>query len=389
MGHHYSLMSLAKTWLLYSSLAALLVQGYKTCNSVLIAGATGYVGRAVTQELVSRGIPTIALVRNANTISGITSRYLRGAEIVECNVMDQNQVIQCYNSHKPAATICCLASRNGLGKDSFAVDYGASMNLLTAVDREHHFALLSAFCVGKPKLQFQFAKLKLEAAIQQAQAAGELGSYAITRPTAYFKSLDGQIESAKSGGPVLYFGDGKCSANPICETDLAKFIVDSAIAPAECGMLNAIRNVGGPDVPPITKLEQIELIYDTLNTPAAARRAISIPLGVLDFLIDLVSSLKGLISILSVNSFAEKFEDITEIIRIIKYYASEPMVAVDKERGEVQGSTQLADHFARLAKKGGALDERDQFTTTTGVLDLVIRNNYETYRAESLDKQEV
>ena len=52
-----------------------------------------------------------------------------------------------------------------------------------------HFVLLSAICVQKPLLEFQHAKLKFEAALQ---AAGDI-TYSIVRPTAFFKSLAGQV----------------------------------------------------------------------------------------------------------------------------------------------------------------------------------------------------
>jgi hypothetical protein len=64
--------------------------------------------------------------------------------------------------------------------------------------QKSQFVLLSAFCCGKPVLQFQFAKIKLEDEIRKVTDATGL-THSIVRPTAYFKSLDGQIESAKKG----------------------------------------------------------------------------------------------------------------------------------------------------------------------------------------------
>ena len=79
----------------------------------------------------------------------------------------------------------------GLQKDSWAVDYQATKNVLDVARARgaQHFVLLSAICVQKPLLEFQHAKLKLEAALQ---AGGGL-SYSIVRPTAFFKSLAGQV----------------------------------------------------------------------------------------------------------------------------------------------------------------------------------------------------
>ena len=162
-------------------------------NPVVVAGASGYIGRAVVQELVSRGVPTAALVRSPSDLSDITRECLEGSSLVQCNSLDPVAVAQVYAALQPSVTVCCLASRNGLGADSFAVDYNGGHNLLRASLPTSHYVLLSAYCVGKPELQFQLAKLKLEAEIRAAAKMQRI-SHSIVRPTAYFKSLDGQIE---------------------------------------------------------------------------------------------------------------------------------------------------------------------------------------------------
>lgn len=65
------------------------------------------------------------------------------------------------------------------------------MNVLETARQKgaSHFVLLSAICVQKPLLEFQHAKLKFEGALQ---AAGDI-TYSIVRPTAFFKSLAGQV----------------------------------------------------------------------------------------------------------------------------------------------------------------------------------------------------
>jgi hypothetical protein len=106
----------------------------------------------------------------------------------------------------------------GLNRESWAVDYGGGLNMLQSLElasrqneengvkingqkiqkQKSQFVLLSAFCCGKPVLQFQFAKIKLEDEIRKVTDETGL-THSIVRPTAYFKSLDGQIESAKKG----------------------------------------------------------------------------------------------------------------------------------------------------------------------------------------------
>lgn len=346
---------------------------------VIVPGSTGYIGRQVVQELVRRNIPTVALVRSLD-IPAKTLQYLNGAEIVPCNFSNLLDVEDVYRTFSPTATICCLASRSGVKRDSWLVDYQASLHTLRGQEsvphftsgnhNKPHFVLLSAFCCGKPLLQFQFAKLKLEEAIKATQTV----SHSIIRPTAFFKSLDGQVESISKGYPALYFGDGSCAANPISERDLASFLVDCATQPQAIDMLNTCRDIGGPDVPPITKLQQIELISDMLNVPKTKRLKVSLPVSVLDFIINFSSFSHQFFSMLSVEELQEKFEDAAEIARIVKYYATEPMVAIGAN--QVQGQTRLVDHFQGIAARGGMLDEVDKMTTTTGVLELFTKNEY-------------
>ena len=75
--------------------------------------------------------------------------------------------------------------------------------------------LLSAICVQKPRLAFQRAKLAFEKALL---ASGLI--YSIVRPTAYFKSLPGQIGRLRQGKPFLVFGGGGLAAcKPISDAD--------------------------------------------------------------------------------------------------------------------------------------------------------------------------
>ena len=152
------------------------------------------------------------------------------------------------------AVVSCLASRSGIKKDSFAIDYQATKNCLDSgvATGARHFVLLSAFCCKNPTLQFQKAKLKFEADL----ANQDTMTYTIVRPTAFFKSVSGQLEVVQQGAPFVMFGDGKVTrCNPIAEADLAQYLMDSVV---DKSRLNKNIDLGGPDEP-LTMLKQGEV----------------------------------------------------------------------------------------------------------------------------------
>lgn len=194
---------------------------------VVVVGATGYIGKFVTREAIRRGYDTVAVVRSANAAN---IEFFKGAKVIEGDVTNEEAL---RNSDvfktRPDVVISCLASRSGVKEDSFLVDYQATLNVLNCATeaKADQFILLSAFCVRKPLLQFQLAKLKFEDALINAQKTGKLSKYSIVRPTAFFKSVSGQFELLQKGWPFVMFGDGKiCQCNPIAESDLAAFMLN-------------------------------------------------------------------------------------------------------------------------------------------------------------------
>ncbi|RYH26443.1 NAD-dependent epimerase/dehydratase family protein [archaeon] len=199
---------------------------------VVICGATGYIGKYVVQESVRRGHDTIALVRPGSSTSG--NNYLKGATIVYSDVADEQNLKDTVFKDKVDVVVSCLASRSGFKEDSYKIDYQATKNSLNAGihGKADLFILLSAFCVRKPLLHFQKAKLKLEELLVDAQKTGKIPKYSIVRPTAFFKSVSGQFELLQQGWPFVMFGNGEIrKCNPIAESDLATYMLDCADKP--------------------------------------------------------------------------------------------------------------------------------------------------------------
>lgn len=284
---------------------------------IALAGASGTIGAATARQLVAEGHAVTAVPRAA--------------------LADRAGVAELFAETQPEVVISCIASSSGAPKDAEAVDYAANMRLLAAAESAGagHFILLSAICVQKPRLAFQHAKLKFEAALTASGIA-----HTIVRPTAFFKSLSGQVARVKAGKPFLIFGDGNLTrCKPISDDDLARFIAGCIDNPEALGK---VLPIGGPG-PALSLRDAGALLFAAAGkeptfksvSPAiftAAARVIGLGAGVSAWC-------------------AEK----AEYARIAHYYATESMLLLDPVTGEYSadltpefGSETLEGHYRRL-----------------------------------------
>ncbi len=280
---------------------------------VLVAGATGYIGRAVVRELVSQDYEVVALVRRPVSDPAVQD-CLAGAELRRSDVCDVVSFRHGLRGEHFDVVVSCLASRSGMPDDARRVDRDANQNLLKEARAcDAHFILLSAICVQKPELAFQRAKLEFEEILTESGLR-----YSIVRPTAFFKSLAGQVERLKRGKPFLVFGNGELTAcKPISQADLARFMAECIVDPDKH---NRVLAVGGPG-PALTPRQQAELLFGLLDRQPRFRK---VPLALFGCIITPLSGLGKVFPAL---------RDRAEFARIGRYYASESMLVWDEDKG--------------------------------------------------------
>lgn len=286
---------------------------------VLVLGATGTIGRATVQKLVADGHEVVAYVRqrapragaHGDGLAELTGASLRNGAVDSAEAILDHAIA----GERFEAVISCLASRTGAPNDAWAIDHRAHVNALNAAKSSgiSKFVLVSALCVQRPQLAFQSAKLAFEA---ELIASGL--TYAIVRPTAYFKSLLGQIERVKQGKPFLVFGDGQLTrCKPISDHDLAAYVVGCL---HDQSRHNRILPIGGPD-PAFTPLQQAERLFDVLGRPMRVRH---VPVALID----------GIVAGLSLaRQVVPSLGDKAELARIGRYYATQSMVHFDAVAG--------------------------------------------------------
>ncbi len=319
------------------------VTGHPQPKHVLVTGATGTIGRAVVAAATSRGYRVTCLFRQRGT-------QRTGTAVSPLPITSSKTEIRFVDFADPTslkdhgfrqdrfdAVISCIASRTGVPEDAWKVDFQAQLNLLTAAQSANvgHMILLSAICVQKPLLAFQQAKLAFE-----EKLIGSGIDYSIIRPTAFFKSLSGQVERVKKGKPFLLFGDGELTAcKPVSDNDLAHYLVDCV---GQDGLKNRILPIGGPGKA-ITPKQQGLMLYALLGQKPRFRH---VPVALIDAIIAALNL---------VGKFIPAAARKAELAKIGRYYATESMLVLDPDTGTYDanatpsaGSDTLEKHYADL-----------------------------------------
>ena len=306
---------------------------------VLLFGASGTIGQATARALIADGHAVTCFLRRSASGEAVAAELdPLGAICRYGDITDPASIERdAFAGGGFDAVISCIASRSGEPADAWTIDYQANSDMLKAAQEAgvKHFTLLSAICVQKPLLSFQNAKLAFES---ELMASGL--SWSIVRPTAFFKSLSGQIERVRSGKPFLLFGDGELTrCKPISDRDLARYLSATLTDPA---LQNAILPIGGPG-PAISPREQGEELFRLLGKEPRFRQ---VPVAMMDAIIGVL----GIVGKLSGRAAAK-----AEYARIGRYYATESMLVFDTKSGDYHadltpetGSDTLFEHYAQV-----------------------------------------
>lgn len=319
---------------------------------VFVLGATGTIGRATVRALVQRGHEVVCFVRPRAGVGGTLApqdsvRLFAGATTRFGDVTSPASLARDgFCGERFDALVSCLASRTGVPRDAWAIDHQAHVHALEAAQQAgvSQVVLLSAICVQKPLLGFQQAKLAFEKVLIDSGV-----TYAIVRPTAFFKSLSGQVERVKRGAPFMVFGDGTLTAcKPISDGDLADYLAECL---EDASRHNQVLPIGGPGEA-ITPRQQGEQLFALLGRAPRLRQ---VPPALLDVIVGALGAAGRVLPSLVAKA---------ELARIGRYYATESMLVLDAASGRYDaaatpstGRETLWDHYARLVR-GERLDER-------------------------------
>jgi divinyl chlorophyllide a 8-vinyl-reductase len=319
-----------------------------------LLGATGTIGRAAARALVESGHEVVCFVRRRAGVGGALSpdksaKMLDGAALRFGDVTEPYSLARDgFRGERFDILVSCLASRSVVPRDAWAVDYKAHVHALAAARDAGitQFVLLSAICVQKPLLAFQQAKLAFE---NHLVASGV--TYSIVRPTAFFKSLSGQVDRVRQGKPFLIFGDGTITAcKPIGDNDLGRYLADCL---DDESRHNRVLPIGGPG-DAITPRQQGEHLFRLLGRKPRFKQ---VPVRLLDTIVWGLSAL---------GRVAPPLVEKAELARIGRYYATESMLVLNPATGRYDaaatpsfGTETLFDFYARLIAGEASIERVD------------------------------
>ena len=292
---------------------------------VLVAGATGYVGKFAAQAFKEHGYRVRALTRSEERLAEpgpFTAPAIGSDDVDEVFVgeLTEPETLDGLLDGIDIVFSSVGISRQRDGLTFEQVDYGCNHTLIELAERSdvRQFVYVSMQGAQEPELADLAITRAHEKVVRELQAS-DLDER-IVRPCGYFSDMGALLSMAKRGR-VLLVGDGENRMSPIHGRDLAEVCV--AAVEGEDREIEA----GGPEV--MTQREAAEIAFEVVGKPP---KFLVVPLW-------LAGGLAKSIRLLS-----KQFGDLAEFI----------VVAGEVDGvGPPLGTTTLRSYFEELAADDG------------------------------------
>ncbi len=215
-------------------------------KNIVIAGATGYLGQHLVDELKNKKYSFKAIARNNKKL---LDKELKQEQIVQAEVTNSNTLKgKLDGADVVISTVGITRQKDGL--TFMDVDFQANLNLLNEAKKAGVKKFIYVSVVNGEKMRHLKIMEAKEKFVDVLKSSGM--DYMIIRPNGFFSDLKDFLDMAQKGR-VYLFGDGNYKLNPIHGADLAKGIIE-AIDLNQKELL-----IGGPDLLTQNEIAQMAL----------------------------------------------------------------------------------------------------------------------------------
>lgn len=218
-------------------------------ETVVVAGATGYVGRHVVTALDAQGYRVRALVRSqrrAEAPGAFNAPSLSG-HVAEWRIVDYRDPVTLRDVCRGASRVVSALGVTRQKASPWDIDFLGNLRVLE--DAERHgaasFLYVNVLHSDSGTSLTMRAKHAFSQVLRRSSVAGQ-----IVNPSGYFSDITDFLLLAKKGMGFT-IGAGESRVNPIHGADLAAFIVERIAGPAGSW------DVGGPDIFTYRELEEL------------------------------------------------------------------------------------------------------------------------------------
>ncbi|MBD1372863.1 SDR family oxidoreductase [Hazenella sp. IB182357] len=221
-------------------------------KKILIAGATGYLGRYLVQTFKTKGYEVHVLVRNEKRLKekGPFASPAIAHLADEVHIGDVCDPATLTGVCEGIDFVCsAVGITRQIGKQTFwDVDYQGNLNLLREAEQAQVKQMMYIHAFQAEQLNNNLTKAKEAFATALKNASLD---FIIIKPTGYFSDLTAYLDMAEKGR-VYLIGSGAYRLNPIHGQDLANYCAEVLDV-----QHHAILDIGGPVIYQHQQLAQL------------------------------------------------------------------------------------------------------------------------------------